>query len=130
MIAYIETSAAVKLFKDEPESGAVQAYLNRLEANDDGVASSTLLETELRRTAIRRGIAQTTVTEILDHLDIFDLSRSMFTEAGLLPDVHLRSLDAVHVVAALRIGANVMVSYDKRQLDAAEAAGLHVVSPS
>ncbi|HEX4443824.1 MAG TPA: type II toxin-antitoxin system VapC family toxin [Galbitalea sp.] len=130
MIAYVETSAAVKLFRDEPESSAVEAYLNRLDASEDGIASSTLLETELRRAAIRRGIAQTTVTEILDRLDIFDLSRSMFTEAGLLPNAHLCSLDAVHVVAALRIGADVMVSYDKRQLDAAEAAGLHVVSPS
>jgi hypothetical protein len=120
----------VKLLKDEPESDAIKTYLNALAKNEDGIASSTLLETELRRAAVRQGVAQTTVTAVLDRLDVFDLSRGMFTEAGVLPEVNLRSLDALHVVAALRIGADVMVSYDLRQIEAAQSAGLHTASPS
>jgi predicted nucleic acid-binding protein len=69
------------------------------------------------------------VTAILDGIDTFELSRSSFTSAGILPDEDLRSLDALHIVAALRINADVVVSYDQRQLDAAEAAGLRVHSP-
>jgi uncharacterized protein len=130
VIAYVETSAAVKLFKDEENSTALKDHLSELRANGDGIASSTLLETELRRTAIRQGVAQITVTDILDHMDLSDISRSMFAEAGVLPDPNLRSLDAIHVVAALRMGADAMITYDDRQIEAAEAAGLHVVSPS
>jgi predicted nucleic acid-binding protein len=130
VIAYVDTSAAVKLFKDEENSAALKDHLSELRANGDGIASSTLLETELRRTAIRQGIAQITVTDILDHIDLSDISRSMFVEAGVLPDPSLRSLDAIHVVGALRMGADVMITYDDRQIKAAEAAGLHVVSPS
>jgi predicted nucleic acid-binding protein len=130
VIAYLETSAAVKLLKDEPDSDAIKRYLNGLVANDDGIASSTLLETELRRAGVRQGIAQSTVTAVLDRIDMFDLSRSTFTQAGVLSGQYLRSLDALHVTAALRINADVMISYDERQKDAAEAAGLRVHSPS
>jgi predicted nucleic acid-binding protein len=129
MIAYVETSAAAKLFKDEKNSAALKDHLSELRTNGHGIASSALLETELRRTAVRQGVAQVTVTDILDRIDISDISRSMFAEAGVLPDPYLRSLDALHVVAALRMNADVMITYDDRQIEAAGAAGLHVHSP-
>jgi predicted nucleic acid-binding protein len=47
----------------------------------------------------------------------------------LLPGRNLRSLDALHVAAALRVGADVMITYDTRQADAAGASGLRVESP-
>ncbi|WP_142060425.1 PIN domain-containing protein [Pseudonocardia kunmingensis] len=51
-----------------------------------------------------------------------------YREAGLLPGRHLRSLDALHVAAALRRDADVMLSYDHRQLAAADAVGLRTLS--
>lgn len=130
MIAYIDTSAAAKLLKDEAESPALQRYLNVLASQNVEVTSSALLETELRRLAERQGVAQSTAAAILDRLDIFDLVRSMFVEAGILPYASLRSLDALHVVAALRIGADTIISYDRRMAEAAESLGLRVESPS
>jgi predicted nucleic acid-binding protein len=129
MIAYLDTSAAVKILKDEPDSDAVKRYLNGLAANEDSISSSTLLETELRRAAVRQGVSQTTVTAILDRLDIVDLSRSMFREAGVLAEPSLRSLDALHLVAALRVGADVLISYDQRQIEAAQSMGIRTLSP-
>jgi uncharacterized protein len=129
MIAYLESSAAAKLLTDEPEGAVLALFLNQLALKNDSVVSSTLLETELRRAANRESIPQGSVTALLDRVDIFDLPRSTYTEAGILPGGRLRSLDAIHIAAAMRVDADVMVTYDQRQLDAAESAGMRVVSP-
>ena len=129
MISYLDTSAAAKILLREAESDALKAQLDDLRDGGLLVMSSVLLETELRRTAERAGHPQSLVTEILDRLEIFELDRAVFRAAGLLPGVHLRSLDALHIAAAFRVGADVMVTYDERQIDAARAVGLHTLSP-
>ncbi|MHB1172768.1 MAG: type II toxin-antitoxin system VapC family toxin [Lacisediminihabitans sp.] len=129
MIAYVETSAAAKMLFDEGESARVTKYLDGLVGAGHWLASSAILETELRRAAVREGEPQSIVTAILDRVSIVDISRSVFTQAGVLSGTNLRSLDALHVAAALHMNADVMVSYDRRQIDAAEAAGLRTVSP-
>ena len=58
MILYVETSAAAKLIIEEPESSRLAAHLDRAVDQDDGLLSSMLLETELRRLAVRTGVAQ------------------------------------------------------------------------
>ena len=130
MIAYLETSAAAKLVVNEQESEGLALRLDHLATGGHRLVTSLLLETELRRMALREGIAQTAVTHLLDALEVLDLRRSTFREAGLLPGSHLRSVDALHVAAALELDADVMISYDGRQAAAAEAAGLRVDSPS
>ncbi|HEU4849097.1 MAG TPA: type II toxin-antitoxin system VapC family toxin [Terrimesophilobacter sp.] len=130
MIVYIETSAAAKLLFREAETDALKAWLDDLTDGEVPIFSSILLETELRRAAAREGAPQATVTSVLEHFDIVDLDRSVWTTAGLLPGAHLRSLDALHIAVALRIGTTVMVSYDARQLQAARDAGLNTISPS
>lgn len=129
MISYVDTSAAAKLLLREPESDALKAQLDDLRDGELLVMSSVLLETELRRTAERTNHPQSLVTEILDRLEIFELDRTVFRAAGLLPGSHLRSLDALHIAAALRVGADVMVTYDQRQIEAARSVGLHTLSP-
>lgn len=129
MILYIETSAAAKLLVDEPASSRLAARLDRAVADDDALLSSMLLETELRRLAVRVDLAQTVVTHLLDRFDLVETDRSLYREAGLLPGRHLRSLDALHLAVALRVAADAMVTYDRRQADAAEAVGLPVLAP-
>lgn len=129
MILYIETSAAAKLLVDEPASGRLAARLDDAVDSDDDLLSSALLETELRRLAVRVDLAQTAVTHLLERFDLVETDRSLYWEAGLLPGRHLRSLDALHLAAALRVGADVMVTYDHRQADAATAVGLPVLAP-
>ncbi|WP_445183093.1 type II toxin-antitoxin system VapC family toxin [Pseudonocardia sp. Cha107L01] len=129
MILYVETSAAAKLIIEEPESSRLAAHLDRAVDQDDGLLSSMLLETELRRLAVRTGVAQSVVTRLLEHFDLLEIDRSLYREAGLLPGPHLRSLDAIHVAAALRANADAMVTYDLRQADAADSVGLSVQAP-
>lgn len=129
MSTYVETSAAVKVLIDEDESAALAEHLDRLA--DDGVplVSSLLLETELRRVAVRTGLAQADVSAVLARIDLYEPDRALYHEAGILPGRHLRSLDALHVVAALRAQSEDFITYDARQADAATAVGLVVSSP-
>ena len=55
----------------------------------------------------------------------------MFDLAGRLLPVELRSLDALHLAAALSIGRDLqaIVTYDKRMADAARKSGIPVESP-
>ena len=129
MILYVETSAAAKLIIEEPESSRLAVHLDRAVDQDDGLLSSMLLETELRRLAVRTGVAQSVVTRLLERFDLLEIDRSLYREAGLLPGPHLRSLDAIHVAAALRANADAMVTYDLRQADAADSVGLSVQAP-
>jgi predicted nucleic acid-binding protein len=130
MITYLDTSAATKLLLREAETEALKAQLDDLHDGGLFVMGSSLLETELRRTATRTRHPQSLVTNILDRLEMFDLDRSVFRAAGLLPGEHLRSLDALHLAAAIRVGADVIVSYDQRQIHAAREVGLGTLSPS
>jgi predicted nucleic acid-binding protein len=129
VILYVETSAAAKLIIEGPESSRLAAHLDRAVDQDDGLLSSMLLETELRRLAVRTGVAQSVVTRLLERLDLLEIDRSLYREAGLLPGPHLRSLDAIHVAAALRANADAMVTYDLRQADTADSVGLSVQTP-
>jgi uncharacterized protein len=124
---YLDTSAAAKLLVDEPESDALARHLDRV-GPDEMLASNALLETELRRVAVRLDLAQASVSEVLARVALVDPDRSLFHEAGLLPGATLRSLDALHLATALRLAA-VVVAYDARLVASATALGLDVVSP-
>jgi hypothetical protein len=60
------------------------------------MARTIPLETELRRLAVRWDLPQAEVTDVLHLFDIFTPDRALFSEAGLLPGRHSRSLDALH----------------------------------
>jgi predicted nucleic acid-binding protein len=124
--AYLDTSAAVKLLVEEAESVALAQYLDQ--PNVETVAC-LLLETELRRFAVRHAIPQQEVTAMLDTISLYDMPHSLYYEAGILPGRHLRSLDALHLVAAARLETDVIVSYDNRMQEAAAELGLGILAP-
>lgn len=59
------------------------------------------------------------------------LDEPLLDRAGEIGPSGLRSLDAIHLAAALAIGADlgVIFAYDTRLKSAAEAYGLNVASP-
>jgi predicted nucleic acid-binding protein len=124
---YLDTSAAVKLLVEEDESAALAEYL---EQPDMEIMSCLLLETEMRRFAVRHVLPQAEVTAILDAISLYEMPRSLYYEAGILAGPHLRSLGALHLAAAVRLGADVVVSYDSRMADAAADIGLDVLAVS
>ncbi|MCT1689762.1 type II toxin-antitoxin system VapC family toxin [Brevibacterium sp. p3-SID960] len=125
-VVYVDTSALAALLKPEPESESLERWLDDTSA---ALVSSDLLETELRRVAVRDGLSQTDVTALLDGVALAALDRAVFRNAGFLPMEMLRTLDALHLEAAIRLDADAMLTYDQRLALAAEAAGLTVIAP-
>ena len=124
---YLDTSAAMKLLVFEEES---PAFVEAIDTEKPLLTSSTLLVTELNRARQRRAsLDASSVNDLLFRLQIFDLDRLAFQHAGALPGKHLRSLDAIHISAAMLGGCTTMVTYDHRMAEAAENSGLEVVSP-
>lgn len=66
---------------------------------------------------------------VLDRLLLVDLDRDLLQDAVSFTSARVRSLDAIHLVSALRAGARQMLVYDLRLAEAASAAGLDVISP-
>jgi predicted nucleic acid-binding protein len=60
------------------------------------------------------------------------IDREVLERAGGLRPANLRSLDAIHLVAALSLGDELddVVTYDSRMFAAATAQGLNAVSPA
>jgi uncharacterized protein len=123
---YLDTSAAAKLLVDEPESVPLAEWAD---AADTHLVATHLVETELRRFAVRHGLPQADVSAILARVDLYDLPPSLYREAGLLSGETLRSLDALHLAAAIRLDVDALVTYDARLAAAAEQAGFRVQAP-
>ncbi|MGO9101417.1 MAG: VapC toxin family PIN domain ribonuclease, partial [Mycobacterium sp.] len=64
-------------------------------------------------------------------LDTVVLTRQLLDDAGTLQPLRLRSLDAIHLVAAQRAGdtLHAVVTYDTRMLSAAADLGIATASP-
>lgn len=124
---YLDASAAAKLLLHEAESVALIAAINTQRPT---LVSSNLLETELRRMVHRvEGLGQRAVTNVLDRVELCELTAAIHTQAGLLPGANLRSLDALHLATAIGLQVDVLVAYDLRLCDAARDAGLVVLTP-
>jgi hypothetical protein len=132
-LIYVETSAAAKLFKEEPESAALQAWL--ASQGSALVLTSDLTRTELLRAMAAAKIGSDARAEAerwLADTALIRLSPALCDQAGdLAPGTRLRSLDALHTAAGLRLMPALVafLAYDKRLADAAEQAGLPVATP-
>ncbi|WP_134321831.1 type II toxin-antitoxin system VapC family toxin [Cumulibacter soli] len=125
-IVYVDTSALGALLIDQPESRSLLDWLDQTPVT---LVSSDLLETELRRVAVREDLDQSDVTRLLDGVSLAALDRSVYRGAGFLPMPYLRTLDALHLEAAIRLDASGVLTYDRRLGEAAESAGLDVIAP-
>jgi uncharacterized protein len=127
--AYLDTSAFVKLLVAERESAALASELRRWPDR----ASATLLRTEAIRALRRAGEEHLMgpARRQLAGMHLIGLDEGLLDRAGDLEPAELRSLDAIHLTAALSIGSDlgVFISYDARLSAAARAEGLVVAAP-
>jgi len=133
-LVYADASALVKLVRDEPESAALRAFLA-----DTDVISCELVLAEVPR-AIRRAAARDPdlsldllierAGELLEALALAPVDRGLLLAAGAVAEPALRTLDAVHVIAAAGLAPlDAFVTYDERRGAAARLAGLRTVVP-
>jgi len=129
VILYLDTSALVKLVKEEVESLALRTALE----SAAGLVSSDLARVELRRAAVRQGAPVVRgTTAVLARLVLVPLGRAVLDLAGELEPAALRTLDAVHLASAQLVGDRLdsFVTYDRRLGEAARIAGLRVAMPA
>lgn len=127
---YLDTSALMKLVREEPESDALGAWL--AERPEQPVVTSELGRVELLRAARRvGGPASVEARAVIDDVDLVPLDRGVQDVACDIGEPWLRTLDALHLASAivLRGELTAFVAYDQRLLDAATAQGLPVVTP-
>ena len=125
--AYYDSSALVKLILDEPDSVALRAYVRR---GPPGI-SCALVRTEVVRVFREQSAdAIRHARETLGEMELLELDDDLLDAAALLP-APVRSLDAIHLAAALSLGSELsaLVTYDERMARAARELGLEVVSP-
>ena len=130
MAFYVDTSALVKLVVAETETVALRSWLQE---TDRELVASDLARTELIR-AVRRSVPDRLLQAraVLDSVTLVEVRTSMFEGAGRLDPIGLRSLDAIHLAAALDLGDDLegLVTYDDRLAEAAIANGVPVVTPT
>ncbi|WP_404436910.1 type II toxin-antitoxin system VapC family toxin [Microbacterium aerolatum] len=118
---YLDTSAAAKAVLDESGTPAVRGLF------DEGTefVSSTLLAVELHAVADRRFVQPDAVHEVIDRVALVSLGDDITTAAINLHS-GLRTLDALHLATALRLGAAItgILTFDKELAGAAEQRGL------
>lgn len=130
MIIYVDTSTALKLVITEAETTGLAAWMTDRSTAGDRFVAGMLLFTELHCVVNRRGgIDSTGINVLLRSLDLADVDRHDFTIAAAMPG-RLRSADAIHLAVALRLQADVMVTYDHELAAAGNAAGLMIESPT
>ncbi len=130
MAHYLDTSALLKLAVAEPETAALREWLA---AQSRPLVSCDLSRTEMLR--VVRGVAPDRIVMarlVLDSLVLTEVTSAVFEAAGRLEGEGLRSLDAVHLAAALDLGDDLdgIVTYNERLAGAAETYGIETIAPA
>lgn len=124
---YLDASALVKLVVPEAETAGLTAFVERHVV----LTSCSLARVEVVRAARPHGAgAIATARALIAKLDLVQLDDELLNLAGDL-EGPLRSLDAVHVAAAMELGEGLeaFITYDGQMTRAAESLGLPVVAP-
>jgi predicted nucleic acid-binding protein len=128
---YLDSAAVVKLVHAEPESETLRGWL--ADRAEIGWVSSVLVEVESFRALARHSPqALARLHPVLDLIDLVDLDPAIRMLAQTITPASVRSLDAIHLATALRLGGQLtsFVTYGKRLADAAAAAGLAIDAPA
>jgi uncharacterized protein len=125
---YVDSSALVKLILDEPESPALEAYLEKRPR----LATSRLAGFEVARAikvANSEPAAHAEAAELLERCLLVDVDEPILDRAAELASVELRALDAIHLASAEYLDPAGVIAYDRRLLEAAIGVGLRTASP-
>lgn len=124
--AYLDASALVKMFKDEPETEALRASLAQWPIR----VASALIRVEAICTARRLGSQDflQRAGEALERINLIPISPEIIELATAAHTPPLRAMDAIHLATALtmREDLGAVFVYDN---DLHAAAGAHNLNP-
>lgn len=129
---YVDSSALLKRYVDEPDSELADSFLR----GEDVLLTARHTIVEVRRNLARllegRDLsrARTAFTRDVELLSIVELDETTCEMAAAISELTgVRTLDALHLAAAQRVGGPAVpfLTFDIRQAQAARALGLTVV---
>ena len=127
---YVDSSALVRLVREEPESHALREFLITRRAP----VTNRIATVEVRRALLRAGREPDfeALTAIWKRVELVEMDAAIAESAASLGPPTLRSLDAIHLNSALSLGDDLeaFVTYDARLAKAARGHGLPVVAPA
>lgn len=137
MITYVDTSTLLKRLLDEVGSARADAIWAAAEVLVS--AAMVVVEARAALAAAQRGgrltyrehrDAKAALVDLLEEVAIVKITEDLVAiAADLAEEEALRGYDAVHLAAALAVGAHVLTSSDSALCDAAERRGLRVANP-
>jgi predicted nucleic acid-binding protein len=126
---YVDTSALLKRVFIEEESPQVRAILRERSAAGNLIASSELAWVE-----VARAISQAGATDPSEALRAActgiarqPLTPDVMQRARTIGPANLRALDAIHLSAAISLGAVEMLTFDRRLAEASESMGVKAI---
>jgi predicted nucleic acid-binding protein len=132
MSLYVDSSALLKRYVDEPDSDAADALLR----SDPSLLTARHAIVEVRRNLARllderdATAARAAFLDDLAAFSIIELDRVTCDAAADIAEITgVRTLDALHLAAAQRAGGSAVpfLTYDVRQAQAARGLGFTVV---
>ena len=134
MLVFFDTSAFVKRYINESGTDKVLEWCDK--ATEIGLSGIVLpeiissfcrLRREERITGVQYQQLKSSLMADIEDAALCDLAPAVLAQSILsLENNVLRGMDAIHVGSAVVLKADVFVSSDKRQCEAAVRAGLHV----
>lgn len=125
---YMDTSVLLRIILGH--SGAAAEWFEERIRADDDLVTSRLAQLETIRVLRREGIEPDLGTEIFDRMTLLSVDDELLDEAGALVR-HIKSLDAIHLASAQRVGADdiTVITHDQAMLRTAEELGFSVHDP-
>lgn len=126
-LAYFDSSAIVKLIREERESLALVDYLDEPIESSTSVLSAVEVSRALRKSRIDQG----EIDDAMRGFFLLSLDTDVQEQASRVGTSGLRSLDAIHLASALLIEDEALdfITYDDRLAAVAREYGLRVVQP-
>jgi uncharacterized protein len=125
---YLDTSVLGRVLLGEPDTRAILDALGDFDQH----ISSRLLRLELRRLAFRHGCLAD-ADQLLAGVAMIPIDEQALAAAETIPPATVATLDAIHLVAALRLAEadllDAVMTYDARLAAGAREHGLTVRAP-
>lgn len=126
---YLDTSALGRVLLAEPDASAIREAFGRY----DAWWSSELLLVELRRIAAREGLLEA-AEQLLSRVELVAIEGAALRRASLLEPIEVRTLDAIHLEAAValqrRATISAVLTYDRQLQAGCTHHGLAVEAPT
>lgn len=137
MITYVDTSSILKLLIEEDGSDETALIWDTADVLSSAAvivvearAALAAAERGSRLTPAQHRTAKRDLAGLVDGIAVVEMTEQLIAEAAdLAEDEALRGYDAVHLAAALTVGADILTSADTALCEAASRQGMHVANP-